>query len=216
MNSQDDASLNEILARVIAGDESARRELLTRGRQWVETVIASAFTHSGFAHDELFHAGYLGLLNAVYNIHLARGKEFSEYAKNLITGEIRQYIRDHAHQAYIPRFLEDLNRQLEMAEARLLRETGHLPTLSELADVVNITEEGITEIFKAREAINYVSLSAEKRATDPTPKIDLAKIKSKRPDPFPIQYRIRIASALEKLSSLQSLLAKNLFPPSNK
>ena len=216
MGDKDEVPLDVLLARVTAGDEHARRALLERGRQWVEDVIGTTFAHSGFTHDELFHAGYLGLLNAVYNIRLARGKEFPEYAKNLITGEIRQYIREHAHQVQIPRFLADLNRQLEAAEARLLRETGHLPTLSELADAVNITEDGITEIFKAREAINYVSLSAEKRATDPTPRIDLSKIKSKRPDPFPIQYRIRIASALEKLSSLQNLLARSLFPPSTK
>lgn len=208
-----DVSFTELLARVKSGDESARKDLLTRGKEWVEEVIATTFAYSGFTHDELFHAGYLGLLNATYNIDLARGKEFSAYAKNLITGEIRQYIRDRFKRVRIPRFLEDLNRQLEAAEARLLRETGHLPTLSELAEAVNITEEGIAEIFKAREAVNYVSLSAERRRADPTPKIDISKIKSKRPVPFPIQYRVHIAFALEKLASLQELLARNLFPP---
>ena len=216
MSKQEEIPLTELVARVKAGEKAAREELLRRGKEWVEEVITATFRQSGFTREELFHAGYLGLLNAVYNVDLARGKEFSEYAKNLITGEIRQYIRDRAKQVRIPRFLEDLNRQLEAAEAKLLRETGHLPTLSELADAVNITEEGITEIFKAREAINYVSLSAEKRATDPTPKIDISKIKSKHLEPFPIQYRIHIAAALEKLSSLQSLLAKNLFPPAKK
>jgi RNA polymerase sigma-B factor len=155
----------------------------------------------------------LGLLNAAYNAQLARGKGFSDYAKNLIKGEIRQHIRDAVRRAPIPRWLKDLNRQIEAAEARLLRETGRLPTLSELADAVNITEQGIAEIFKAREALNYVSLGAEQRLSDPAPQIDPSRIESKRPDPLPIQHRIRIAKALEELAELQQFLFTSLFPP---
>jgi len=214
MNNEKDLTLPELLKLAAADDESARAELLRRGREWVEEVISTTFEKSGFSHEELFHAGYLGLLSAVYNFDLSHGKDFPEYAKNIITGEIRQYIRTRVKRTHIPRFLADLNRQIEIMEAKLLKERGHLPTLAELADAVNITEEGLTEIFKAREAINYVSLNAEKRQTDPTPTIDISKIKSKRPEPFPIQYRIRIASALERLSRIQELLAKSLFPPS--
>jgi len=213
MNGEKDLPLPELLKLAAAEDESAREELLRRGREWVEEVIPT-FEKSGFSHQELFHAGYLGLLSAVYNIDLSHGKDFPEYAKNIIAGEIRQYIRTRVKRPHIPRFLADLNRQIEIVESKLLKEKGHLPTLTELADAVNITEEGLTEIFKAREAINYVSLSAEKRRTDPTPTIDISKIRSKRPEPFPIQYRIRIASALERLSHIQETLVKSLFPPS--
>ena len=39
----------------------------------------------------------------------------------------------------------------------------------------------------------------------------LAMNRNKRPEAFPIQYRIRIATALEKLGDLQQYLFKNLF-----
>ncbi len=209
-----DKTLLDLLKRAAENDETARAELLKRGRAWVDEVIATEFANSGFTRDELFHSGYLGLLSAVYNSDLSRGKNFSEYAKNIVRGEIRQYIRERVRRNRFPRFLSDLNRQVETVEAKLLKEKGRLPTLSELADAVNITEEGLTEIFKAREAINYVSLSEERRRTDPSPSVDLSKIRSKRPEPFPIQYRLRIASALERLSHIQEVLTKNLFPPS--
>ncbi len=209
-----DLTLLDLLKRAAENDETARAELLKRGRAWVDEVITTEFANSGFTHDELFHSGYLGLLSAVYNSDLSRGKNFSEYVKNIVRGEIRQYIRERVRRNRFPRFLSDLNRQVETVEAKLLKEKGRLPTLSELADAVNITEEGLTEIFKAREAINYVSLSEERRRTDPSPSVDLSKIRSKRPEPFPIQYRLRIASALERLSHIQEVLTKNLFPPS--
>ncbi|MCX6095535.1 MAG: hypothetical protein NT125_02240 [Candidatus Bipolaricaulota bacterium] len=208
--------LEDLVRRLRAGSEEAgplREELLRRASPLVHDVIEESFENSGFSSEELFRAGYLGLLNAAYNAQLARGKGFSDYAKNLIKGEIRQHIRDAVRRAPIPRWLKDLNRQIEAAEARLLRETGRLPTLSELADAVNITEQGIAEIFKAREALNYVSLGAEQRLSDPAPQIDPSRIESKRPDPLPIQHRIRIAKALEELAELQQFLFRSLFPP---
>jgi len=208
--------LEDLVRRLRAGSEEAgplREELLRRASPLVHDVIEESFENTGFSSEELFRAGYLGLLNAAYNAQLARGKDFSDYAKNLIKGEIRQHIRDAVRRAPIPRWLKDLNRQIEAAEARLLRETGRLPTLSELADAVNITEQGIAEIFKAREALNYVSLGAEQRLSDPAPQIDPSRIESKRPDPLPIQHRIRIAKALEELAELQQFLFRSLFPP---
>jgi len=191
---------------------AVQEEILKRATHLVDEVIGEAFSQSGFSNEELFRPGYLGLLNAVYNVDYARGKAFADYAKNLIKGEIRLHIRERIKTRRFPHWLKDLNRQIEVAEARLLRETGRLPSLVELSEAVNITEEGIAELFKAREALNYVSLNVDQRQTDPLPTINLSKIRSKNPDPFPIQYRIGIASALEKLADLQQYLLRSLFP----
>ncbi|MBU1049043.1 hypothetical protein KKG90_03350, partial [Candidatus Bipolaricaulota bacterium] len=164
--------------------------------------------------EDLFRPGYLGLMNAVYNFDLSHGKGFLEYAENLIKGEIRHHIRDEVRRVPIPRWMKDLNRQIEVTEARLLRETGKLPSLSELAEAVNITEEGLAEVFKARETMSYVSLNAEQRMNDPVFEIDISRIHSKDVVAFPVEYRIRLASALEKLADLQQYLLHNLFRPS--
>lgn len=180
--------LDVLLQRLATEDENSdeiRQEVLVRTTPIIEQVIDRLFAKSGFAHEDLFRPGYLGLLNAVYNFDLSRGKPFQEYAENLIKGEIRHHIRDQVERVAIPAWMKDLNRQIENAEARLLRETGQLPTLAQLAETVNITEEGIGEIFKAREALSYVSLDAGQRVNDPTPRIDSGKIRGKHPVPFP-------------------------------
>ena len=197
-----------------ADADAIRAEILQRGSSIIERVIEESFPRTGFSNEELFRPGYLGLLNAVYNYDLSRGRPFDDYAVNLIKGEIRNHIRDQVKRTVVPQWMRDLNRQIEAAEGRLLRELGRLPTLTELADAVNITELGLAEIFKAREALSYVSLDAAQRENDPIPEIDLGRICGKRPVAFPIEVRIRIASALERLADLQQHLLRNLFQPS--
>lgn len=212
-----DLPLDELLQRLTDERddlETVREEILQRGTSIIQDVIEAGFATSGFESEELFRPGYLGLMNAVYNYDLSHGKVFREYAENLIKGEIRHHIRDKVRRMPIPRWMKDLNRQIEIAEARLLRETGKLPSLSELAEAVNITEEGLAEVFKARETMSYVSLNAEQRANDPVFEIDISKIHSKQSVAFPVEYRIRLASALEKLADLQQYLLHNLFRPS--
>ncbi len=192
-------------------DAQAREALLQAAIPLVDAVVRDAFSDSGYAVDELFRPGYLGLLNAVCNFQLSHGQSFSAYAENLIKGEVRGHIRDRAERAAAPLWMSDLNRQIERVQAKLLREKGRLPTLAELADAVNITEEGIAEIFKAREALSYVSLSAEGRSNDPVPQIDVSRIRGLRPTAFPIEHRVKIASALERLADLQQKLVQHLF-----
>ncbi len=194
--------------------DAVRDEILQRGASIVHDVVDENFANSGFEAEDLFRPGYLGLMNAVYNFDLSHGKAFREYAANLIKGEIRHHIRDQVTRTPIPRWMKDLNRQIEAIEARLLRETGKLPSLAELAAAANITEQGLAEVFKAREALSYVSLDVQQRENDPVFRIDVSKIRSRAPETFPVEVRIRLASALEKLSDLQQHLLHSLFRPS--
>jgi len=212
-----ETAIDDLLRRLKQeSDDNAdgiRAEILQRGSAIIEQVIEESFPRTGFTSEELFRPGYLGLLNAVYNYDLSRGRPFNDYAGNLNKGEIRNHIRDQVKRAVVPRWMLDLNRQIEAAEGRLLREVGRLPTLTELADAVNITEIGLAEIFKAREALSYVSLDAAQRENDPVPEINLDRIRGKRAVALPIEVRIKIASALERLADLQQNLLRSLFKP---
>lgn len=209
-----ETELDKLLRQLSVQPENVnelRQEILQQATYLIDEILEE-FLSSGLSRQRLFHAGYLGLLNAVYNLELARGKNFQEYARNLIKGELRQHIRQRVKRTRSPHWLQDLNQQIETAEASLLHESGRLPSLGELSEKVNITEEGIAEIFRAREALNYISLNEKQRREDSAPSIDQTRIRSKHPEAFPVQYRVLIASALEKLGDLQELLLDSLFP----
>jgi RNA polymerase sigma factor (sigma-70 family) len=187
-----------------------KEEIIKRNIGLVRS-IAYQFLNSGEPLEDLISAGYIGLLNAVHNFDLNRGHKFTTYASYLIKGEIRHHIRDNYNLIKVPRWLGELSDKLKAAEGDFFAQKGRPPTIGELADLLNIEEEGVAEVLKARDSINYISLDQERREDDPRPIIDVAKIKSKRREGFPIEYKIRIAMAIEKLSEVQQKVVKGLF-----
>ncbi|MBN1857705.1 hypothetical protein JW848_00705 [Candidatus Bipolaricaulota bacterium] len=189
-----------------------QERILADTMPWVEEIVDHQLPPTGFPREALVRAGYLGLLSAVCNWHLSRGKPFRSYADNLIKGEIRQHVRDHVAKPRVPHWLADINRQVDEAERTFRLKYDRLPTLSELSNEINLTEEALAEILRARETLRYVSLDEKQRQNDPLPEIRLERIRNRRQEPLPIELRIQIATALERLGELQETIYRNLFP----
>ncbi len=192
-------------------EESIRGKILRQADFLIDETIEEDFPHTGFSREELYRAGYIGLMNATYNLELSHKRSFYEYAKSLIKGEIRDHIRSHVKHVEYPDWIKGLNRNIEETQVRLLRKLDRLPSLAELSDALNLTEEAIAEVLKARESLNYISIDKTHRENDPLPVVDRSKIRNKCPESFPIQHRIRIADALEKFGHLEQYLLGRLF-----
>lgn len=174
--------------------------------------IAGDFTHSGLNYEDLTQAGYIGLLNAAENFDLSKDTKFSTYATHLIKGEIRHHIRNNEPSVHIPQWIKRLNREVKKAEQKIYKDTGEFPTVSELSDELNIEEEGIREVLKARDSMNYVSIDRERRESDPRPEyIDYEKIKGKHDENLPLEFRVRIAEAIDKLTEVQKQVVNGIF-----
>jgi RNA polymerase sigma-B factor len=207
--------LEELAERTARGEEGeelrALKEEIIQRNVGLVAQIAREFVHSGEPLEDLVQAGYIGLLNAVHNFDLKRGHKFSTYATHLIKGEIRHYIRDKHGPVRIPQWIQELNYEVNKAEERLFKQYGRFPTIGELAEELNMAEEGIREVLKARKSMSYVSIDQERRADDPQPTIDIGKIKSLREEPFPWEQRVRIVAAIERLTTLQQKVIRDLF-----
>ncbi len=174
--------------------------------------IAGDFTNSGLDFEDLRQAGYIGLLNAVENYEMNRGTKFSTYASHLIKGEIRHQVRDNQPSVHIPQWIKRLNKKVKKAQERIYQDTGEYPTIEELSEELNIEEEGVKEVLKARDSMTYVSIDRERRESDPRPEyIDYEKIKSKHEEDLPLEFKIRIAEAIEKLTEVQQEVVRGIF-----
>jgi RNA polymerase sigma-B factor len=175
--------------------------------------IAYKFKNSGEPLEDLEQVGYIGLINAINLYHQNRGIKFITYATWLISGEIRHYIRDRHQVIKIPGWILKLNRKIDQFIIYYKKENNRFPSLSEIAEEFNLTEEGIKEILKAREAVQIVSLDQEKRkySSDSYPKIE--KIKSKNYETFklPMEDIITLKTALSKLKELQRKVIYFIF-----
>lgn len=174
--------------------------------------IAGDFTNTGLDFEDLRQAGYIGLLNAVENYEMNRGTKFSTYASHLIKGEIRHQVRDNQPSVHIPQWIKRLNKKVKKAQERIYQDTGEYPTIEELSEELNIEEEGVKEVLKARDSMTYVSIDRERRESDPRPEyIDYEKIRSKHEEDLPLEFKIRIAEAIEKLTEVQQEVVRGIF-----
>jgi RNA polymerase sigma-B factor len=187
-----------------------REEIIAAYTPLIERILLD-FRFSGIPADDLMQVGYLGLLNAIELFDPARGVKFKTYASHLIRGEIRHYLRDHRDTIRKPRWLRRLNQQIEETVGRYLSQEGRYPRLEELSAELNVGEDGLLEILKTREALRTVSLEAEEEADHA--EIDRRRIRHRTYASFqlPIEDRIVLHDAMEKLSLLQRRVLYHLF-----
>lgn len=175
--------------------------------------IAYKFKNSGEPLEDLEQVGYIGLINALNLYNQNRGVKFITYATWLISGEIRHYIRDKHQVIKIPSWMLKLNKKIDEFVISYKKENNKFPSLHEISEKFNLTEEGIKEILKARDAVQIVSLDQEHRkySSDSYPKIE--KIKSKNYETFklPIEDIITLKAAFSKLKKLQRKVIYYIF-----
>lgn len=175
--------------------------------------IAYKFKNSGEPLEDLEQVGYIGLINAINLYNQNRGIKFITYATWLISGEIRHYIRDKHQVIKIPSWMLKLNKKIDKFIISYKKKNKGFPSISKISEKFNLTEEGIKEILKARDAVQIISLDQEQRKynSDNYPKIE--KIKSKNYETFklPMEDIITLKTSLNKLKKLQRKVIYYIF-----
>jgi RNA polymerase sigma-B factor len=123
--------------------------------------LALKFANRGEPLDDLIQVGTVGLLKAIDRFEPGRGIEFTTYATPTIVGEIKRYFRDKGWAVKVPRRLQELNLAVNRASEKMSIEFGRSPTVAELAESLNASEEDILEAQELGQAYNLLSLDSE-------------------------------------------------------
>ncbi|MDZ4221336.1 MAG: RNA polymerase sigma factor RpoD/SigA [Patescibacteria group bacterium] len=134
----------ELAARIHAGDMAARDELVQANLRFVVDV-AKNYQYRGLSMAELISAGNLGLVTAAERFDGTRGFKFISYAVWWIRQSILATIADQARTVRLP--LNQLARLKDIHKAAkgLRDDSGDEPTLEEIADVLEISPEEISQ-----------------------------------------------------------------------
>lgn len=156
---------------------------------------------------DLVQVGQIGLIHAINRFDPGRGTKFRTYASHLIAGEIRHYLRDQVGLIRRPRWLAGLNRQLDETFETLRAREGRVPTLEEVARVMNIEPHGVREILRARAATTPLSLDGpeDRRAARTIRHLRYETLQ------LPVEDRIVVMEAIERLTELQRKVIFALF-----
>ncbi|MFD3513464.1 SigB/SigF/SigG family RNA polymerase sigma factor [Streptomyces sp. NPDC058657] len=95
--------------------------------------------------EDIIQVGTIGLIKAIDRFDLQREVEFTSFAIPYITGEIKRFFRDTTWAVHVPRRLQELRTELAKAKEQLANVLDRDPTVAELAELLELTEEEVTE-----------------------------------------------------------------------
>jgi RNA polymerase sigma-B factor len=195
----DDPVVSLIEAYREHGDRRAVEQILPLNVKILNHLVRRYASSSDEPYEDLRQVGYVGLMKAVNGYRLDSEAKFSSYAYSKIEGEIKHHLRD-AVLVKRPRWASSLHAKISTATDSLTVRLGRPPRIEELAEEVNVTPEGVSELMKLFCDTDVLSLDG-----GDDEKVDITAITSLRYETFslPIEDRILLEQALESLTELQ-------------
>ncbi|MCB5712207.1 SigF/SigG family RNA polymerase sporulation sigma factor [Lactonifactor longoviformis] len=136
-----------LIGRAHQGDKEARDTLVEENIGLVWSIV-KRFGNRGVEMEDLFQIGSIGLLKAIDKFDTSFDVKFSTYAVPMIAGEIKRFLRDDG-MIKVSRSMKEISYKAYVTREELERSTGREPTLLEIANELQVTQE---ELVMAMEA----------------------------------------------------------------
>jgi RNA polymerase sigma-B factor len=153
----------ELFTRYADKHDPVDRDLLVERFMPLARSLASRYLRRDEPFDDIFQVACLGLLKAIDGFDVARGRAFSSYAVPTIVGEIKRHYRDRTWMVHVPRDLQDLTLAVDRTAQQLERELLRKPTVPEIANKLDVSDEDVLEALQASRAHRVGSLDAPVR-----------------------------------------------------
>jgi RNA polymerase sigma-B factor len=142
-----------------SADRAARDELVARYLP-LARKLAGRYANSSESFDDLVQVASLGLVKAVERFDPDRGFAFTSFAVPTIVGELKRYFRDSGWAVHVNRGAQELAHKVTDAQRKISAQTGRSPTIGDLAQYLEVSDEDVLEGLQAAEAYDAVSLDA--------------------------------------------------------
>lgn len=138
----------ELAQRIKKGDRKALEKLAKANLRFVVSV-AKQYQNQGLSLPDLINEGNVGLIKAAEKFDETRGFKFISYAVWWIRQSILQAIAEKSNLIKLPLNQVGAINKLSHASNQFEQEHERRPSLNEIADKLNISEEKIEDAFKA-------------------------------------------------------------------
>lgn len=123
----------------------ARNTLIEMNLSLVKFAVRRFRNRGDGEMEDITQVGTIGLIKAIDRFDLSREVEFSSFAIPYIVGEIKRFFRDSTWAVHVPRRLQELRVDLAKAKEELGNRLDRDPTVTELADHLDLTEDEVIE-----------------------------------------------------------------------
>ncbi|MGN5651086.1 RNA polymerase sigma factor RpoD [Bacillus sp. Brlt_9] len=202
------AEEEKILAKqILAGSQDSRRQLAQCNLRLVVS-IAKKYINRGLDFMDLIAEGNTGLMKAIDKFDYKKGFKFSTYATWWIRQSITRAIPDQSRLIRIPVHMYDTINRLRKYNKELTQEFGREPTIKEIAEKMELTEEKVAEIYKI--ALDPISMETSIGDDDDSTLNEFISDNRPDPDAYTKESMLKetIDDVLESLTPQEALVVR--------
>ncbi len=152
-------SSQALFRRYHEGDAAAREALVIRYMPLARR-LALRYVRPSVALDDLCQVANLALVKSVDRFDPARGFNFEAFAIPTILGELRRFFRDTSWAVHVSRADQERSRKIRDTITLLSHEHGHSPSVQQLSEYLEISQEEVMDGMQVLQAYTEVSLDA--------------------------------------------------------
>src|SRR5690625_3617440 len=190
--------VRDLILKSQQGSKEARDTLVEKNIRLVWSVV-QRFINRGYDPDDLFQIGSIGLIKSIDKFDLSYDVRFSTYAVPMIIGEIQRFIRDDGT-LKVSRSLKETGNKIRKKRDDLTKQFGRSPTVSEIADALDITREEVVHAEEAGRSLHSIHETVFENDGDPITLLDqIAGEDTNWFDKITVQEAIRELNERERL-----------------
>ncbi|MTI72027.1 MAG: SigB/SigF/SigG family RNA polymerase sigma factor [Firmicutes bacterium] len=192
-------------------DKSIRDELINK-HLYIAEILAKKYANRGMEFDDIFQVASLGLIYAVDRFDVEKGYEFSSFATPTIIGEIKKFFRDKGWSIRVPRRIQELSKKINNSKLVLSQRLQRTPTIKDISEYLNCTEEDVLEAMEASQVYTPHSLDASYDSESEDKELNLAALIGDDDEYFDkIENRDYLLKTIEKLEDNERKIIKDRY-----
>ena len=192
-------------------DPEIREELINK-HLYIAEILSKKYANKGIDYDDIYQVACLGLIYAIDRYDVSKGYEFSSFATPTIIGEIKKYFRDKGWSIRVPRRIQELSKKINNAKVLLSQELQKTPTVEDIAEYLNATEEEVLEAMEASKVYTPNSLDASLDSDSDDKDVNLAALIGEDDEYLErVENRDFLTDTIEKLNDIEKKIIKDRY-----